>query len=89
MGKSYRNFGKTFRTQKRPFEKERLDEELKTIGMYGLKSKREVWKLQLILSKIRKAARTLLTLEKHDPRRIFEGDALLRRMERLGLLKEG
>ena len=62
---------------------------LKTIGIYGLKSKREVWKLQLVLSKIRKAARTLLTLEKTDPRRIFEGDALLRRMNKLGLLKEG
>ena len=42
-----------------------------------------------MLSKIRKAARTLLTLENSDPRRIFEGDALLRRMNKLGLLKDG
>ena len=42
-----------------------------------------------MLSKIRKAARTLLTLNSEDPRRIFEGDALLRRMNKLGLLKEG
>ena len=41
---------------------------------------------QLILR--RKAARQLLTLEEKDPRRVFEGDALIRRMVRLGLLKE-
>lgn len=29
-----------------------------------------------------------MTLAEDDPRRIFEGDALLRRMVRLGLLKE-
>ena len=38
MGKkSYQNYGKTFRKPKRPFEKERLDGEMKIIGEYGLK----------------------------------------------------
>jgi small subunit ribosomal protein S9e len=58
------------------------------LGQYGLKSKREVWRVQLTLAKIRKAARELLKLEPHDPRRIFEGNALLRRMGKLGLLAE-
>ena len=53
-----------------------------------MKNKREVLRVQLMLAKIRKAARNLLTLEEKDPRRIFEGDALIRRMVRLGLLKE-
>ena len=44
--------------------------------------------MQLTLAKIRKAARELLTLEEKDERRLFEGRALLRRMTRLGLLKE-
>ena len=44
--------------------------------------------MQLVLSKIRSAARELLTLEEKDPRRIFEGTALLRRLTRLGLLDE-
>ncbi len=42
----------------------------------------------MLLAKIRKAARELLTLDETDPRRIFEGDALLKRMVKLGLLKE-
>lgn len=53
-----------------------------------MKSKREVWRVQYSLAKIRKAARDLLTLEESDPRRVFEGDALIRRMVRLGVLKE-
>lgn len=40
----------------------------------------------MTLSKFRKAARELLTLEEKDPKRLFEGAALLRRMHRYGLL---
>merc|ERR1712232_1450815 len=43
---------------------------------------------QYALAKIRAAARVLLTLDEKDERRIFEGEALLRRMTRLGLLNE-
>eukprot|EP01056_Protomagalhaensia_sp_Gyna25_P000244 Protomagalhaensia_sp_Gyna_25__243@NODE_1113_length_2176_cov_879_138512_g882_i0_p2_GENE_NODE_1113_length_2176_cov_879_138512_g882_i0NODE_1113_length_2176_cov_879_138512_g882_i0_p2_ORF_typecomplete_len196_score40_29Ribosomal_S4/PF00163_19/4_8e32S4/PF01479_25/5_5e03S4/PF01479_25/1_1e06FoP_duplication/PF13865_6/3FoP_duplication/PF13865_6/2_6e02_NODE_1113_length_2176_cov_879_138512_g882_i096683 len=90
MAKSsnYRNHSKTARSPKRPFEKERLDAEMKLIGEYGLKNKREVWRVQLSLAKVRAAARHLLTLEPNDPTRIFQGSALLRRMSRLGLLSE-
>ncbi len=55
--------GKTFKKPRRPFEKERLDAELKTVGEFGLRNKRELWRVQAALSKIRKAARTLLTLD--------------------------
>lgn len=88
MGRDYRNYSKTFKTPRRPFEKERLDSELKVCGEYGLKNKREVWRVQYALSRIRSAARGLLTLEEKDPRRLFEGAALLRRLTRMGLLDE-
>ncbi|CAD7962981.1 unnamed protein product [Amoebophrya sp. A120] len=88
MPKSYRNSNSNFRKPKRPFEKERLESEMKIVGQYGLKNKREVWRVQYALTKIRSAARALLTLEEKDERRIFEGEALLRRMARLGLLNE-
>lgn len=66
-------YSKTYTTPRRPFEKERLDQELKLIGQYGLRNKREVWRVKYSLAKIRKRARELLTLEEKDPRRHFEG----------------
>ena len=79
---------KTYVTPKRPFEKERLDQELKLIGEFGLRNKREVWRVKMTLAKVRKAARMLLTLEEKDPKRLFEGNALLRRLIRIGVLDE-
>ncbi|MFS7947513.1 putative ribosomal protein S4/S9 [Helianthus anomalus] len=62
----YRNYGKTFKKPRRPYEKERLDAELKLVG--------EMQEGALESAK--------------DPRRIFEGEALMRRMNRYGLLDE-
>lgn len=84
----YRNYGKTFKKPRRPYEKERLDAELKLVGEYGLRCKRELWRVQYALSRIRNAARELLTLDEKNPKRIFEGEALLRRMHRYGLLDD-
>lgn len=44
--------------------------------------------MQFVLSKMRNAARELLTLDERHPRRIFEGEAILRRAFRYGLLDE-
>merc|ERR1712134_240596 len=84
----YRKFGKTFKKPRRPFEKERLDSELKIVGEYGLRNKRELWRIQLVLSKLRKTARELLTLPEDDPKRIFDANALMRRMYKYGFLDE-
>jgi small subunit ribosomal protein S9e len=88
MPKLYTNYKKTSKTPRKPFDKERLLGELKLVGTYGLKNKREVWRVQLTLAKLRKAARELMTLEENDPRRLFEGDALIRRIVKLGLLSQ-
>lgn len=43
----------------------------------------------MTLARLRKAARELLTLDDKDPRRLFEGSALMKRMYKYGLLSEG
>ena len=86
MPKRYTNYKKTSKTPRKPFDKERLHSELKLVGDYGLRCKREVWRVQLTLARLRKAARELMTLDENDPRRVFEGNALIRRIARLGLL---
>jgi len=83
-----RNHSKTYKVPRRPYEAPRLDAELKLAGEYGLRNKREIWRIALILSKIRRAARELLKLEPKDPKRLFEGNALIRRLVRIGVLDE-
>ena len=82
----HRNYGKTYKTPRRPYEKERIDHEMKLMGEYGLRCKREIWRSQLVLAKCRSVARQLLTLDPKDPKRMFEGSSLLRRLTRYGLL---
>merc|ERR1712183_612610 len=79
---------KRYTTPRRPYEKARLDQELKLIWEYGLRNKRELWIVKMFLAKIRKAARELLTLDEEEPRRLFQGNALLRRLVRTGVLDE-
>ena len=55
-------------------------------GKYGLRNKTEIYRVAYTLSKIRRAARELLTLEEKNQRRLFEGNALIRRLIRIGVL---
>lgn len=53
-----------------------------------MKNKREVWRVQLVLSKIRSSARLLLTLPISDIRRQIQGRSLIRKLEKYGILNE-
>ncbi|KAH9198479.1 40S ribosomal protein S9 [Zygosaccharomyces rouxii] len=88
MMSSPRTYSKTYSTPKRPFESSRLDAELKIAGEYGLRNKREIYRITFQLSKIRRAARELLTKDEKDQKRLFEGNALIRRLVRVGVLSE-
>ena len=73
---------------RRAYEAERLDTELKLCGEYGLRAKKEIWRVNRQLAHCRKAARVLLTLDEKDPKRLFEGTALLKRLTTYGLLDD-
>ncbi|ODQ82183.1 hypothetical protein BABINDRAFT_163997 [Babjeviella inositovora NRRL Y-12698] len=88
MPRAPKTYSKTYSVPKRPYESARLDAELKLAGEYGLKNKREIYRIGFQLSKIRRAARDLLTRDEKDPKRLFEGNALIRRLVRVGVLTE-
>jgi small subunit ribosomal protein S4 len=50
---------RTYDTPKHPWEATRMDEERQLLKKYGLKNKRELWKAQSILRRIRGQAREL------------------------------
>jgi small subunit ribosomal protein S4 len=62
-------------------------EDLNTLGMYGLKNKRELWKARTELSRVRHQARSLLALRQEE--REQKEPVLMNSLARIGLVKEG
>jgi len=52
---------KKFSKPRKPFDKPRIEQENAIVEKYGLKSKREIWKADTAIEKIRKQAKLLLT----------------------------
>ncbi len=78
---------KHYQTPSHPWDGARISEENMIIRKYGLKNKRELWKIQTILRDLRRQARHLQArLNTSDDQAIKERDALLERLIRLGLL---
>lgn len=73
-----------------PWRGDRIAEERVLCRKYGLKNKRELWKMQSALRSFRGQARSLQAkLRIEDAQAVKETDLLLARLVRLGLLKEG
>ena len=53
---------------------------------FSAHSSPQVWRVKYSLALIRSAARELLTLDEKSPKRLFEGNALLRRLVSAGLI---
>jgi small subunit ribosomal protein S4 len=77
---------KKFNTPKRPYITDVLMEELKVIGAYGLRNKRELWKVHTELSVLRRRARDLLGLDPEE--RQIRARELIEKLARRGLVIE-
>ncbi|MBN1801854.1 MAG: 30S ribosomal protein S4 [Candidatus Lokiarchaeota archaeon] len=79
-----RRLKKKFKKPKRPFERERLAEELEFLGKYGLRNKREFWKSRTMLGNWRDIARRSRSLPPEQAKEVQQ--ELLRKLNRLGIL---
>ena len=77
---------KKFDTPRFPWQMDTLEAELKLLGQYGLRNKREIWRHKTLLSKYRGIGRSLLG--KSVEERSLQEEQLLNRLNRLGILNE-
>ncbi len=75
---------RVWRKPKRPLNYELKMEELKTLGTFGLRTKRELWKTNTELSRIRHQARSLLALRQEV--REEKEPILMKSLARIGLV---
>jgi len=81
-----KNFRRVWKKPKRPFNFDLKMEELKTLGTFGLKTKRELWKARTELSRVRNQARSLLALTQDV--RDKEEPILMNSLSRIGLVEQ-
>lgn len=77
---------KQYETPGHPWKADRLAAELQLLGEYGLRNKRELWRAETKLRKIRAQARSLFVLT--GEKRAEEEGKLIRRLHRMGIVDE-
>jgi len=77
---------KKYETPRFAWRRDILQEELKLLGQYGLRNKRELWRHETTLSKFRGIARSLIG--KTAEERAKMENELLTRLKKLGVLQE-
>ncbi|MHA1448908.1 MAG: 30S ribosomal protein S4 [Candidatus Hodarchaeales archaeon] len=70
-----------------PFSAERIESEMKLAGQYGLRNKKEIWKVQTKLRRYRQRARKLLALSEELKEK--EERVLLDKLIKLAIIPEG
>lgn len=77
---------KKFDTPRFPWQMDMLNAELKLLGQYGLRNKREIWRHKTLLSKYRGIGRSLLGMSTEE--RSKQEKQLLDRLHRVGILPD-
>ena len=81
---------KKYETPSHPWQGDRIKEEKEIMVKYGLKNKREVWKAQSYLRRLRKQAVSLQAMNRSGNKQSQkESGLLIQRCHKLGLLSEG
>jgi len=75
---------RVWKKPKRPLNYNLMMDELKTLGTFGLKTKRELWKARTSLSKLRHQARSLLALRQEI--RNEKEPVLINSLSKIGLV---
>ena len=75
---------RVWRKPKRPLNYDLKMEELEVLGMFGLRTKRELWKAHTELSRVRHQARSLLALRAED--RSKKEPILMKSLAKIGLV---
>ncbi len=77
---------KKYETPRFAWRQDTLQEELKLLGVYGLRNKHELWRHETMLSKFRGIARSLIGKSAEERQRME--NELLTRLKKLGVLQE-
>ena len=77
---------KVWKKPKRPLNYDLMMDELKTLGTFGLKTKKELWKTQTELSRVRLQARSLLALRQEERER--QEPILIQSLSKIGLVDQ-
>ena len=77
---------KKYDTPRFPWQIDALDTELKLLGQYGLRNKREIWRHKTLLSKYRGIGRSLLGMSVEERRK--QEKQILDKLHRLGILPD-
>ncbi|MFX1295013.1 MAG: 30S ribosomal protein S4 [Promethearchaeota archaeon] len=81
-----RRLRKKYSTPRHPWQKDRLNNELQILGRYGLRNKKEIWKMKTKIEKFRSTAKSLLTLSPEEAE--IKRNEMLTKLNRIGLLPE-
>jgi small subunit ribosomal protein S4 len=76
---------KQYITPGHPWQKDRLVDELRLMGQYGLRSKRELWRIRTLLAKYRAQARRFLALPEEEMQQRLS--QLVHRLGALGVMR--
>jgi small subunit ribosomal protein S4 len=63
---------KSYSRPKRPFDKERIEEEARIKKEFGLKQKKEIWKAEANIKSIREKAKKLISSDSEEQKHLFE-----------------